>query len=176
MTPSPSGRPSWAVRPHAGVNANATSEVGERYHARLIGGKSVWWTWTAPAWGQVTIDTIGSTFDTLLGVSGSSLPALVSVACNNDLAPGITASSVTSRRRRRKGLSHRRGWPRRHHRQHQAEPEAVRAAGGAAGHVRHANLERPREPDWTASTTATAYDLYRGTSNNSALAARIATD
>jgi hypothetical protein len=32
------------------------------------GGKSVWWTWVAPANGLVTVSTQGSTFDTVLAV------------------------------------------------------------------------------------------------------------
>src|SRR6266542_1008391 len=31
-----------------GSNVNATSEPGEPNHAGNSGGKSVWWTWTAP--------------------------------------------------------------------------------------------------------------------------------
>src|SRR4030095_9310175 len=33
-----------------------------------FGGASVWWNWTAAASGQTTIDTEGSSFNTLLGV------------------------------------------------------------------------------------------------------------
>src|SRR4051794_4905833 len=29
---------------------------------------SVWWTWTAPATGDVTMDTIGSDFDTIIAI------------------------------------------------------------------------------------------------------------
>src|SRR5690349_3884170 len=56
-------------------NSGATKEPGEPRHAgNNLGGHSVWWTWTAPESAPVTIDTIGSTFDTLLGVyTGTSV-------------------------------------------------------------------------------------------------------
>ncbi|MBI4662667.1 MAG: immunoglobulin domain-containing protein, partial [Verrucomicrobia bacterium] len=68
-----------------GSNVGATKEAGEPTHASSTSSKSVWWTWTAPASGSVTIDTIGSSFDTLLAVyAGSSISALTSVAANDD--------------------------------------------------------------------------------------------
>src|SRR5204862_6404986 len=51
-----------------GSNQDATKEPGERDHAGNPGGASVWWRWTAPTNGTVILDTIGSSFDTLLGV------------------------------------------------------------------------------------------------------------
>jgi hypothetical protein len=78
-----------------GTNARATKEAGEPRHAGNAGGKSVWWTWTAPAAGTVTLDAFGSNFDTLLGVyTGTSVSALTAVASNDD-AGGGTASKVT---------------------------------------------------------------------------------
>jgi hypothetical protein len=78
-----------------GTNANATRESGEPRHAGKNGGRSVWWTWTAPASGTVTVDTAGSTFDTLLAVyTGSSVSSLASVASNNN-ASGVSSSKLT---------------------------------------------------------------------------------
>ena len=58
-------------------NRGATKESGERNHANLAGGKSVWWSWVAPATGRYQVDTLGSAFDTLLAVyTGSSLSSL----------------------------------------------------------------------------------------------------
>jgi hypothetical protein len=51
-----------------GNNTNATFENFEPNDAGKSAGASLWWTWTAPATGLVTIDTIGSSFDTVLGV------------------------------------------------------------------------------------------------------------
>jgi uncharacterized repeat protein (TIGR01451 family) len=65
-------------------NSIATKEFGEPDHASGTGGKSLWWKWTAPGSGTVTIDTLGSSFSTLLGVyTGSQVDALTLVASNN---------------------------------------------------------------------------------------------
>ena len=65
----------------------ATAEPGEPLHAGVPGGKSVWWRWQATASAQVTIDTLGSDFDTVLAVyTGDSLETLNSVAFNDDTA------------------------------------------------------------------------------------------
>jgi phospholipase/lecithinase/hemolysin len=80
----------------SGTNARATRESGEPRHAGNAGGKSVWWTWTAPASGTVTVDTMGSNFDTLLGVyTGSSVSGLTTVASNDDAGGGTTASKLS---------------------------------------------------------------------------------
>ncbi len=68
-----------------GSNAAATKEPGEPNHAGTSGGSSVWWTWTAPRTGTVTISTFGSNFDTLLGVyTGTSVSSLTTAASNDD--------------------------------------------------------------------------------------------
>ena len=51
-----------------GFNVLATKEAGEPEHAGKAGGSSVWWSWTAPNSGSVTVSTMGSDFDTLLAV------------------------------------------------------------------------------------------------------------
>jgi hypothetical protein len=80
-----------------GITTDATKEPGEPGHAGLSGGASVWYRWQAPASGTVTIDTLGSSFDTLLGVySGSSVGALAEVASNDDqAAPEVLTSKAT---------------------------------------------------------------------------------
>ncbi|HUG11945.1 MAG TPA: hypothetical protein VMM36_13070, partial [Opitutaceae bacterium] len=45
-----------------GTSANATREPDEPNHADKEGLRSVWWEWTAPAGGNVTIETTGSAF------------------------------------------------------------------------------------------------------------------
>ena len=52
----------------AAHNASATKQAGESNHAGDPGGKSLWFCWTAPTNTTVTLDTVGSTFDTLLAV------------------------------------------------------------------------------------------------------------
>jgi hypothetical protein len=52
----------------AGANTFASKEPGEPNHAGNAGGHSVWWKWTAPSIGTVSIDTDGSGFDTVLPV------------------------------------------------------------------------------------------------------------
>ncbi len=72
-----------------GSNVGATLEAGEPFAAGVPGGESVWWSWTAPASGTVTISTAGSDFDTTLGVVvGGSVTNLVAVAGNDDADPG----------------------------------------------------------------------------------------
>jgi hypothetical protein len=68
-----------------GKNTGATRETGEPLHAGEKGTNSVWVAWRAPASGVVTLSTLGSSFDTLLGVyTGVSLTNLVEVASDND--------------------------------------------------------------------------------------------
>lgn len=66
-------------------NADATKEPLEPNHAGAIGGKSVWFLWQAPTSGSVNVDTIGSSFDTVLAVYvGSALGSLAVVAADDD--------------------------------------------------------------------------------------------
>jgi uncharacterized delta-60 repeat protein/uncharacterized repeat protein (TIGR01451 family) len=76
-------------------NADATFESGEPSHAGLPPRSSIWYKWTAPMDGEVTLDTLGSgpdffglPLDTLLAVyTGSELATLNQVAANDDLYP-----------------------------------------------------------------------------------------
>ncbi|MDP9291901.1 MAG: S8 family serine peptidase [Verrucomicrobiota bacterium] len=79
-----------------GDNRLATRETGEPNHAGVPGGKSVWWSWTAPTSGYVVIDTFASTFDTLLGVyTGTSVSVLTRIAGNDDASAYTNQSKVT---------------------------------------------------------------------------------
>jgi len=63
----------------------ATGQGGEPLHAGINNTKSVWWQWRATGGEQVTINTFGSNFDTVLAVyTGSSLTSLSQVAANDD--------------------------------------------------------------------------------------------
>src|SRR6266704_3221044 len=83
-----------------GSNIGATKQNGEPNHAGNVGGASVWWSWTAPTNGDLTITTDGSTntdgseLDTLLGIyTGSSVSALSLVVSNDDQVPGLFVTS-----------------------------------------------------------------------------------
>ena len=77
------------------TNVDATKETGEPDHAGNAGGASVWWNWTASADGAVQIDTIGSSFNTTLGVyTGTDVWALTLVASDDDNG-GSGASKLT---------------------------------------------------------------------------------
>ena len=68
-----------------GTNVDSSGEPGEPFHGGSVPDRTVWWTWTAPASGEITIDTIGSNFDTTLGVyTGSAVNSLSTIASNDD--------------------------------------------------------------------------------------------
>jgi len=78
------------------TNVTADREAGERHHVVPTSERSVWWKWTPTTRGRVTIDTVGSGFDTVLAVyagaaSAAQLGALV--AYDDD----ISATERTSR-------------------------------------------------------------------------------
>ena len=72
-------------------STTATKEAGEPNHWSFNnGGKSMWISWTAPGSGVVTIDLLGSSFDTVLAVYSNapgvapSVSNLIKVAENDD--------------------------------------------------------------------------------------------
>jgi hypothetical protein len=74
-------------------NRFATKQAGEPDHAGAAGGSSVWFKWSAPRDGTVSVDTCESAFDTLLAVySGGALAGLTPVQSNDNgsgsCAPG----------------------------------------------------------------------------------------
>ena len=79
----------------AGTNVGATLEFGEPFHGFVPDGASVWWSFTAPRSGRVTINTLTSNFDTTLGVyTGSSVSALTPVAGNDDCASAQSCVTI----------------------------------------------------------------------------------
>lgn len=81
-----------------GNNRFATKESNEPNPGGTSGIRSLWWTWTAPTSGSVTVRTTGSNFDTTLGVySGQNLDSLLLVAENDDenYNAGVSTSVVT---------------------------------------------------------------------------------
>ena len=60
-------------------------ESGEPNPTGQASSASVWWRWTAPGNGPVIVTTLGSTFDTVLGVyTGSVVTSLTKVAEGDD--------------------------------------------------------------------------------------------
>ncbi|HBJ87638.1 MAG TPA: hypothetical protein DDZ88_28030 [Verrucomicrobiales bacterium] len=81
-----------------GSNSGASKEAGEPDHAGLAGGKSVWWSWTAPAAGEVTLEVAGATFYPLMGVyTGTQVASLTSagVTGGGNFATFNAAAGVT---------------------------------------------------------------------------------
>lgn len=75
-------------------NANATLEPGEPLHAGKQGGKSVWYYFTAPADGLLSLTTSNSTFDTLLAVyTGTRVDRLTAAGANDDTPSGTGVHS-----------------------------------------------------------------------------------
>jgi hypothetical protein len=69
----------------SGSNLYATAEPGEPIRISGPALRSVWYRWTAPQSGVVSVRTCGSNFDTTLAVdAGPGLDALRSVASNDD--------------------------------------------------------------------------------------------
>ncbi len=83
-------------------NTGATTETGEPNFQFGGGGPfiqwgaTLWWKWTAPFNGSVTIDTFGSGINTVLSVyTGTAVNALTVIARNDD-APGRVAVSLVT--------------------------------------------------------------------------------
>ena len=75
-----------------GANVGATQEAGEPNPNLGSSGYTVWWRWTAPANGVYVIDTLGSSFDTILAVyTGGAVSSLAEIA-KNDNSGGVTSS------------------------------------------------------------------------------------
>jgi fibronectin type 3 domain-containing protein len=155
-------------------NTAATKESGEPNHAGNVGGKSLWWSWTAPQAGTFTVDTVGSSFDTLLAVyTGSNVSSLTVRGSDDDSGGNLVSRAVVQVTA---GTTY---------------GIAVDGYGAASGTVKlnHAFTPSPSLPssppsmsasdgtfsdrvrlEWTAGSGATSYDVRRGTSANFASA------
>lgn len=89
----------------SGSNLRASGEPGEPNHAGAsVPIESVWYRWTAPADGTLSLDTYGSSLDTTLAVyTGTAVDALTLLAENNDsggvqsfVSLAVTAGQVLS--------------------------------------------------------------------------------
>ena len=73
---------------------SATRESGEPQHNEKTEGASLWWTWTAPSTGFVTVDAKPSTAPSVVRVyTGTSISALIPVS----VAPAYTGSNSPAR-------------------------------------------------------------------------------
>lgn len=72
-----------------GSTYEATAENGEPAHATKVARSSVWWSWTSPAAGTVTLDTTGSECSgaRLAVYRGSTLASLNEVRSDNGSGP-----------------------------------------------------------------------------------------
>ncbi len=81
-------------------NSQATSESGEPDHAGVSGGKSMWFRYSSSSLKEVSLNTIGSDFDTILAVYNSVTPATMSglhlVQENDDDPNGLGGTSALS--------------------------------------------------------------------------------
>jgi hypothetical protein len=76
----------------------ATAQSGEPALAGLPATRSVWFTYRAPANGRLVVDTVGSTFNSVLGVYSGTVGVFSSLkllAANDDIATGNLQSSVS---------------------------------------------------------------------------------
>ena len=79
-----------------GTNVEATVETGEPLHDGKQGGHSVWWKWTASSVAAITVSTVGSDFDTLLGIyTGTDVGALTLVTSNDDTGLAVGPSEAS---------------------------------------------------------------------------------
>lgn len=77
--------------------SSATTDPGEPQPCGVIGGASQWYSYQAAVNGLLSIDTIGSTFDTVLAVyvgDASSYSTLTNIACDNSVSPGAGGDRV----------------------------------------------------------------------------------
>lgn len=71
---------------------DASAEPGEPSHAGVPASASVWWTYTAEEEVVVTLDTTGSSFDTVLAVyAGGAVATLTPIAANDDSGDGSSS-------------------------------------------------------------------------------------
>ena len=77
----------------------AVTDPLEPPHCDVVGGASYWLMYQPPTNGTITLDTLGSTYDTVMEVySFNSTPTnysnLIKIACNDNVSPSNTSSRV----------------------------------------------------------------------------------
>jgi len=163
----------------SGSNVNATKETGEPNHAGNTGGRSVWWTWTPSVSGSATIRTAGSNFDTTLAVyTGGSVSSLTLVpnGSNDDYNGAqsqvtINVVAGTAYQIAVDGYNGASGSIT----LQVVPPSSVTIPAAPGGVAATQNLTDRVRVTWNASTGATSYEVWRGTSTSSGSASRIGT-
>lgn len=80
----------------AGNSTTATREPGEPFVTNTLAAASIWWKFTPTQDQEILVDTLGTSFDTLLGVyTGSAVNALTLVAGNNNIDASILQSRLS---------------------------------------------------------------------------------
>jgi len=76
---------------HTGCTSGATND-GNASCGTSDASPDVWYTFTAPATGLISVDTLGSSYDTVLSIHEPGTPN-TSLACNDDIFPAIENDS-----------------------------------------------------------------------------------
>jgi len=81
----------------AGTTTNATSDTSSTCGG-TTNSPDVWYTFTAPSAGNLTLDTCGSAFDTVMSIFATCPPGGTQVVCNDDALAGIGPCGSTTNR------------------------------------------------------------------------------
>ncbi|MFZ9681825.1 MAG: matrixin family metalloprotease [Cephaloticoccus sp.] len=81
----------------AGATIGGTAQAGEPSHDGETPAHSVWWRWVAPSNVTANLTTLGSNFDTVVGVyTGGAVGALTRITSNDDEESGVIRTSKLS--------------------------------------------------------------------------------
>ena len=89
--------PLSGTNPVLGYTFGATSEPGEPNHAFILGGHSVWWSWTAPSDGDFRVSVVATNLGTPLAAAvytGAAVAALTPVSSGLGSAFTIGSDNV----------------------------------------------------------------------------------
>jgi predicted Zn-dependent protease len=80
-----------------GATIGGTAQSGEPTHDGETPAHSIWWRWVAPSNVTANVTTLGSNFDTVVGVyTGSAVGSLTRITSNDDEESGVIRSSKLS--------------------------------------------------------------------------------
>ncbi len=133
---------------HVGCTSGATND-GNASCGTSDTSPDVWYEFTAPATGKISVDTIGSAYDTVLSIHAEGVPN-TSLACNDDVVVGNRDSRVTMNVT-------------------QGATYLVRVSGfnGASGeYTMHIRMQCPADLTTSAIAGQAGYGIPNGTLNN----------